>query len=123
MKPARKCFDSGYKIINDFRNNSAIERAKEMAREAGNDIPDRFAGYKEFYIAPNPLFVAISTTEGFIQHLNDLSNDIENTDIFVNGFRLYNDIDFTILNPLLHLQLPSMILFKDTINFERKLNK
>lgn len=75
LRAARKCFDSGYKIINDFRNNSAIERAKEMAREAGNDIPDRFAGYKEFYIAPNPLFVAISTTEGFIQHLNDLSND------------------------------------------------
>lgn len=75
LRAARKCFDNGYKIINDFRNNSAIERAKEMAREAGNDIPDRFAGYKEFYIAPNPLFVAISTTEGFIQHLNDLSND------------------------------------------------
>ena len=75
LKAARKCFDAGYKIINEYRQKSAITRAQEQAREAGNDIPEKFAGYKDFYIAPNPLFVAISTTEGFLQHLNDLSND------------------------------------------------
>lgn len=75
LKAARKCFQKGYDIINEIRQQTAINNAIEQATNAGYDIPDKFAGYKDFYIAPNPLFVAISTTEGFIQHLNDLSND------------------------------------------------
>lgn len=75
LKAARKCFAPGYKIINEMRNEAAIERAIETAREAGCDLPHKYAAYKDFLVLPNPLFVAISTTEGFIQHLNDLSND------------------------------------------------
>lgn len=75
LKAARKCFAPGYKIINEMRNEAAIERAIKAAREAGCDLPHKYAAYKDFLVLPNPLFVAISTTEGFIQHLNDLSND------------------------------------------------
>lgn len=75
LKAARKCFAKGYEKINEVRQQSAINKAIEQATEAGYDIPDKFAGYKDFYIAPNPLFIGISTAEGFIQHLNDLSSD------------------------------------------------
>ena len=75
VKAARKCFESGYKQINEIRNQNAIEMAIEKARENGSDAPHLFAAYKDYLVAPNPLFIAISTTEGFIQHLNDLSND------------------------------------------------
>lgn len=75
LKAARKCFAESYDIINTYRKNYAINRAIEEATKAGVDVPDKFAGYKDYYKAPNPLFVAISTPEGFIQHLNDLSED------------------------------------------------
>ena len=75
LKAARKCFSGAYDIINNYRKEAAIHRAQEQAREAGNDLPDKFIGYKDYYIPPNPLFIAISTPEGFIQHLNDLSKD------------------------------------------------
>ena len=75
LKAARKCFSEAYDIINNYRKEAAIHRAQEQAREAGNDLPDKFIGYKDYYIPPNPLFIAISTPEGFIQHLNDLSKD------------------------------------------------
>lgn len=75
MKAARKCFEDGYKLINEYRHKQAVELAIEAATEAGCDIPNKFAAYKDYYKAPSPLFVAISTPEGFIQHLNDLSNE------------------------------------------------
>lgn len=75
LKAARACFKQGYNIINKYRNDSAVKRAIELARESGYEFPEKFASYKDFYIAPNPLFVNIGTSEGFIQHLNDLSND------------------------------------------------
>lgn len=75
VKAARKCFTTSYNIINELRKEHAIEKAKELAEKAGCDLPDSFACYKNYYMPPNPLFVAISTTEGFIQHLNDLSNE------------------------------------------------
>lgn len=55
------------------------------------------------------------------EFINDLSNDLENIDIFIDGYRLYNDVDYTVLNPIKHLQLPSMILFKDIVNFDSKI--
>ena len=75
LKAARKCFEEGYQLINEQRNLNAVNAAIQKATEAGYDVPQNFASYKDFYLAPNPLFLAISTTEGFIQHLNDLSND------------------------------------------------
>lgn len=75
LNSARKCFNAGYEILNEYRKKSAIDRAIKEATEAGYENPTTFRGYKDFYNPPNPLFVAISTPEGFIKHLNDLSKD------------------------------------------------
>lgn len=75
MKAARKCFNSSYEKITKARNEAAVIKAINKARENGVENYSKFAGYKDYYLAPNPLFVAISTPEGFIQHLNDLSED------------------------------------------------
>ena len=75
LRAARKCFQIGYDRLNYVRQDIAVNRAIEKATEAGCDVPDKFAVYKDYYVSPNPLFAAISTAEGFIQHLNDLSDD------------------------------------------------
>lgn len=71
-KIVKDCFRQGYDLITERIKENAINVAMIDAREAGKSNWDTFAGYNEFYIAPNPLFVAISTQEGFIQHLNML---------------------------------------------------
>lgn len=72
---ARKCFNVGYDMINDTRRKMAKANAIRLATDAGVDDPTQYENYKEFYRKPNPLFVAPSTNEGFIQHLNELDND------------------------------------------------
>ena len=69
---ARKCFSTGYDIIEKKRKDIATQNAIKSAMMAGKSEPEEWNTYKEFYIKPNPLFVAPSTSEGFIQHLNDL---------------------------------------------------
>ena len=85
VKAARKCFEEGYKIINQVRHDNAVDRAIQKATQEGYDLPDKFASYKDFYNPPNPLFVAISTSEGFIQHLNDLSDDAVGSGFIYSG--------------------------------------
>lgn len=75
VNAARKCFNVGYEMINDTRKKLAKATAIKLATEAGVDDPTQYENYKDFYRKPNPLFVAPSTNEGFIQHLNDLDND------------------------------------------------
>lgn len=72
VNAARKCFDSGYKLLDKKRKTIALEQAIKSAVNAGKENPEEWSSYKEFYLKPNPLFVAPSTPEGFIQHLNDL---------------------------------------------------
>lgn len=74
VSAARRCFSEGYKIIDAKRKTIAIQNAIKDALLAGKSDPEDYNSYKEFYIAPNPLFVAPSTSEGFIQHLNDLDS-------------------------------------------------
>ncbi len=72
VNAARKCFKAGYDIIEKKRKDIATGNAKKAAMMAGKSEPEEWNTYREFYTAPNPLFVAPSTSEGFIQHLNDL---------------------------------------------------
>ena len=76
ISACRKCFASGYAYIEHQRKEVAKNRAISKAREKDIENPESFAAYKEFYKTPNPLFISISTPEGFIQHLNDLKYDI-----------------------------------------------
>jgi hypothetical protein len=75
IKAARKCFAEGYEIIEKIRKDNAIQKAIKKAVEEGKDNPEAFSVYKNYLQVPNPLFVAISSTEGFLQHLNDLASD------------------------------------------------
>ena len=75
LNAVRRCFSTGYNMINDRRKELAKQSAIQEAREAGESNPTAWEVYKNYYRAPNPLFVAPSTTEGFIQHLNDLDYD------------------------------------------------
>ena len=72
INAVRKCFKDGYDMLDKKRKDIAVKRAINLAKLDGKPNYDEWAVYKEFYLAPNPLFVAPSTAEGFIQHLNDL---------------------------------------------------
>lgn len=72
VSAARKCFSEGYKVIETKRKEVATQKAITAAMLAGKQNPSEWENYKDYYSAPNPLFVAPSTSEGFIQHLNDL---------------------------------------------------
>ena len=69
---ARKCFKTGYSIIEDKRKEMAKQKAIHMAQTDGLENPGDWEVYKDYYNAPNDLFVSPSTIEGFVQHLNDL---------------------------------------------------
>ncbi len=71
---ALKCFKDGYAIIEEKRKSVATQNAIKQATLAGKTDPQEYSTYREFYVPPNPLFVAPSTSEGFIQHLNDLDS-------------------------------------------------
>lgn len=75
VNAARRCFTVGYDMIADKRKSLAKRHAIQLAQEAGVQPPYTWETYRQFYRNPNPLFVAPSTTEGFIQHLNDLDID------------------------------------------------
>ena len=72
VNAARKCFKTGYNLIEETRKEKARTIAITKAQLAGKENPEEWNAYREFYNSPNPLFVAPSTPEGFIQHLNDL---------------------------------------------------
>ena len=98
LKAVRKCFAKSYEEIHEIRITNAINKAIEQARQEGYEEPEKFHSYKDFLISPNPLFVAISTTEGFIQHLNDLSNDTLGAGYIFSGeigAELSNNINLT----------------------------
>ena len=75
VKAARKCFEGGYELINQKRKDDAVVKAIKKALDDDRSDAESFAVYKDYFVPPNPLFVAISTTEGFVQHLNDISED------------------------------------------------
>ena len=72
VNAARRCFANGYSIIDDKRQKHAKDSAISEAQSAGETEATKWEIYKDYYRAPNPLFAAPSTPEGFIQHLNDL---------------------------------------------------
>ena len=75
INAARKCFATGYSLIEAKRLAIAKQKAIREAHDCGDDNPNDWETYKKYYRAPNPIFVAPSTPEGFIQHLNDLDSD------------------------------------------------
>ena len=72
VKTIRKSFQSSYDKIKSKQLAILTEQAIQDATAAGLENPDSYHVYAPFFRPLNPMFVAPSTTEGFIQHLNDI---------------------------------------------------
>lgn len=69
----RKCFSSGYNLINEYRDTFAIAKAKIEAEDNGDSDPD--TTFKRYYQKPKPLFASVGTVEGMISYMNKLEQD------------------------------------------------
>lgn len=65
-------------------------------------------------------FVPVSQMTETGEVITEFMTDIENMEVFVNGYRLIPNVDFALINVPLHTQVPSMILFKDMLHFGSK---
>ena len=75
VKAARKCFSSGYQILDKKRKDIATEKAIKLATLAGKENPEDWAVYKEFWRSPDDLFASPdSTLKGLIKHFNALED-------------------------------------------------
>lgn len=72
VKAARKCFSSGYDMIEQARKATAIKHAQDAAREAGETLYTDFDIYKSYMKPIPPIDIRPTTGPGFIQHVNDL---------------------------------------------------
>lgn len=71
----------------------------------------------DFNIVPCFYLPLSQITKNTGEFENKIDYLLENLSIFVNGYRLYNELDYILLQPSIHLELPIMILFKDIIPF------
>lgn len=68
MRAARTCFNKGYAVIRETQKAQAKESAIAKCVKAEGEETN----WLKYYRSPNPLFVAISTPEGMLQHLADM---------------------------------------------------
>lgn len=71
----RRNFENGYKIITDIRQQIAVDKAIKIATSKNLAKANEPIGYSRFYEEPTPIFVGLSTNEGFIRYLNELDED------------------------------------------------
>ena len=115
----RACFASGYEQLKEVRNEKAKELAIQEAAQNDKPSPESFSNYKEFLIAPNPLFVATSTQEGLFQHMNDLDEQGIGAVMLTSG-EFGSELS---TNPLLIENLRLLSEMYDTGNKEVKILK
>lgn len=102
----RKTFTQGYEFLNEIREENALENAKSLLESQGKD-PDNMTLLNKVYTKPSPLFVAPSTNEGFIQHLNELdeegigsgfiysgefSSDLNSSSVIIQNLQLISEL-------------------------------
>lgn len=71
----RKNFAKGYEVINQLREQRAIDKAIAKAVKEKKAKASEESVYMQYYSKPYPLFAAPSTPEGYISYLNELDND------------------------------------------------
>lgn len=74
VKAVRRVFSSSYDIINAKREELAISQAMLLATESGESNPTDEAVYNEYKTDPAPIYLAPTTPQGFIQHINDIGD-------------------------------------------------
>lgn len=72
VKAARKCFKSGYALINEAVNQRNIDLAIEEARKEGLPNPSDKAIYWPYLKPVPPIDIMPTTGPGLIQHINDI---------------------------------------------------
>lgn len=72
VKAIRRVFASSYEKINDRREQLAIDNAVKLSKESGETDPTNAEVYKDYYQEPAPIYLAPTTPQGFIQHINDI---------------------------------------------------
>lgn len=70
IKEARRCFNSGYKLLEAKREYLARQTAEKLAAEAGEEDPA--TAWQEYYKKPLDLFTAATNSAAFLDHLADL---------------------------------------------------
>ena len=74
VKAARKCFKSGYDLLEEAAANRAISMAIEAAKEEGLPNPKDEAIYRAYLRAVPPVDIMPTTGPGLIQHINDIGD-------------------------------------------------
>lgn len=74
VKAVRRGFSPAYEIINDKRKAIAKSKAISIAQESGEENATDWEVYKEYYYEPAPIYIAPTTPQGFIQHINDIAD-------------------------------------------------
>jgi hypothetical protein len=72
VKAARKCFKSGYKLIEQAAIDKAIKLAIEQAKAEGAPNPQDEAIYRSYLKPVPPVDIMPTTGPGLIQHINDI---------------------------------------------------
>lgn len=73
VNACKKCFETGYNIIHELRETEIKELAINTAKELDLKDYDKYSVYKEYLPFLTPLTIGISTVEGLLQNLADLS--------------------------------------------------
>ncbi|AGM46918.1 hypothetical protein AD45P2_00505 [Alteromonas phage vB_AmaP_AD45-P2] len=74
VKAARKCFTSGYKVLEGKAMEAAVKEAIAQAKEEGLPNPQDEAIYKPYLKPVPPVDIMPTTGPGLIQHINDIGD-------------------------------------------------
>lgn len=73
VNAARKCFKTGFKMIEEHRYNQVVREAIQAATYADEETPNEFAIYKAYMKPIPPIDITPSTGPGLIKHVNDIA--------------------------------------------------
>lgn len=74
VKAARKCFQSGYALIEDAAIAKAVQQAIQQAKDEGLPNASDEAIYKPYLKPIPPVDIMPTTGPGLIQHINDIGD-------------------------------------------------
>jgi hypothetical protein len=81
---------------------------------------DAFNVLANYYQVPC-YFVPVSHITENGEVITEFMDEVKNIEVYVNGYRLIPNVDFSLINVLLHTQIPTIILFKDMVHFGSKI--
>jgi hypothetical protein len=132
INPYRTKIDINYR--NDKRFSVTVRIKDNYVPKIGNEImvvsnnilnamyyrTDTFNRLAQYYQVPC-YFVPVTHVTDNGEVITEFMEDIENVEVYVNGYRLIPNVDFALINVNLHAQIPTMILFKDMTHWGSKI--